>query len=163
MSGRKTAEINPLGNTTYYNSTGLPADGHLTSARDISVLTRRIIDDFPEYYHWYSQKSYKYNDIEQFNRNKLLWSDKTVDGVKTGHTDSAGYCLVSSARRGVGNLCTSPTCVPAISPTHMSLSLWCTTSKSPLPQHTNVGAIRSSSSMTSATCRSPACKIQSTS
>ena len=87
-------------NTNFLNSTGLPAKDHYTSPRDIALLARALIERFPNYYRWYSQKEYTYNGITQRNRNSLLWQDKTVDGLKTGHTDSAGYCLVSSAIRG---------------------------------------------------------------
>lgn len=85
--------------SNFRNSTGLPDDNHYSSARDIALLARAMINEFPEYYRWYSVKSYKYNDIEQPNRNSLLWRDESVDGMKTGHTDDAGYCLVSSAKR----------------------------------------------------------------
>ncbi len=85
--------------TRYLNSTGLPADGHLTSATDIAKLASALIEEFPDYYKWYSQKQYTYNGITQGNRNALLWRDETVDGMKTGYTESAGYCLVSSAER----------------------------------------------------------------
>jgi len=86
-------------NTHYVNATGWPAEGHITTARDLAILTRAMILRFPEHYAWHAIKEYEYNDIEQYNRNKLLWQDKTVDGVKTGHTDAAGYCLVASAKR----------------------------------------------------------------
>ena len=86
--------------TQYRNSTGLPAEGHVTSAHDIALLTRAMIAEFPDLYAWYSEREYTYNDIRQHNRNTLLWRDNSVDGVKTGHTDSAGYCLVASAKRG---------------------------------------------------------------
>ena len=86
--------------TQYRNSTGLPAEGHLTNARDIALLTRAMIAEFPDLYGWYSQREYTYNEIRQHNRNTLLWRDESVDGVKTGHTDAAGYCLVASAKRG---------------------------------------------------------------
>lgn len=86
--------------TNFLNSTGLPAEGHVTSARDIAILTRAMIAEFPELYAWYAEREYTYNDIRQHNRNTLLWRDNSVDGVKTGHTDSAGYCLVASAKRG---------------------------------------------------------------
>ncbi|NND65644.1 MAG: D-alanyl-D-alanine carboxypeptidase [Gammaproteobacteria bacterium] len=89
-----------LNDTAYANSTGLPADGHITTAADIAALTRHLIQEFPQYYAWYAQKEFEYNDIKQANRNNLLWRDDSVDGVKTGHTDSAGYCLVASAKRG---------------------------------------------------------------
>ena len=83
----------------FVNATGLPAADHYSTARDLAVLARAIIDEFPEYYDWYSVREYTWNDISQRNRNRLLWSDAGVDGMKTGHTDAAGYCLVSSAQR----------------------------------------------------------------
>ena len=86
--------------SSFRNSTGLPAKDHYTSPRDIAILARALIERFPVYYRWYSQKEYTYNGITQRNRNALLWQDTTVDGIKTGHTESAGYCLVSSANRG---------------------------------------------------------------
>ena len=86
-------------NTNFMNATGLPADQHLTSAWDLALLTRDLIERFPQHYALYSQRSFEYNNIDQPNRNKLLWRDRTVDGVKTGFTDSAGYCLVASAVR----------------------------------------------------------------
>ena len=86
-------------NTVYKNSTGWPDPEHLTTARDIAILSEAFIKDFPEHYKNYSEKVFTYNNIKQYNRNKLLWRDKSVDGLKTGHTDSAGYCLVSSAKR----------------------------------------------------------------
>ena len=98
LMNQYAAELGMI-NSHFENSTGLPAEGHLMSARDIVTLTGRLIADFPQYYSWYSEKSYTYNDIEQFNRNNLLWRDKSVDGVKTGHTEAAGWCLVSSAER----------------------------------------------------------------
>ena len=85
--------------TNYVNATGWPDDNHYSTATDIATLARALIDDFPEYYEIYSVKEFTYNDIRQYNRNKLLWQDESVDGLKTGHTDSAGYCLVSSAER----------------------------------------------------------------
>jgi len=85
--------------TEFQNATGWPAENHYTTARDIVLLTRALIRDFPEYYKLHALKEYTYNGIKQYNRNKLLWRDETVDGVKTGHTKSAGYCLVSSASR----------------------------------------------------------------
>ena len=88
-----------MDNTHFMNSTGLPDENHYTTARDMAKLTRQIIERFPEYYSWYSIKEYSYNGIKQFNRNKLLWRDKSVDGLKTGHTKSAGYCLITSAKR----------------------------------------------------------------
>ncbi len=88
-----------MDNTNFENCTGWPDKKHLTSARDIAKLSVAIIREFPEHYAWYSEKEYTYNDIKQYNRNKLLWRDETVDGLKTGHTESAGYCLVTSALR----------------------------------------------------------------
>jgi D-alanyl-D-alanine carboxypeptidase (penicillin-binding protein 5/6) len=85
--------------TQYNNVTGLPSKNHFTSAADIARLARAIISEFPEYYRWYSQKEFTYNGIAQKNRNALLWRDPSVDGMKTGMTDAAGYCLVSSAQR----------------------------------------------------------------
>jgi len=83
----------------FENSTGLPGENHYSTARDLAKLARAIISEFPEYYKWYSVKQFKYNEIEQPNRNSLLWRDESVDGMKTGFTDDAGYCLVSSAMR----------------------------------------------------------------
>jgi D-alanyl-D-alanine carboxypeptidase (penicillin-binding protein 5/6) len=85
--------------THYTNSPGLPHPEHYTTAADVAILGRAIIREFPEYYRWYSQKDFTYNGIKQGNRNLLLYRDPTVDGLKTGHTESAGYCLVSSAKR----------------------------------------------------------------
>ena len=87
-------------NTNYMNSTGLTDPKHYTTARDLSILVSALIRDFPEYYPIYSQKEYKYNGISQANRNRLLWMDPTVDGVKTGHTEAAGWCLIASGKRG---------------------------------------------------------------
>lgn len=89
-----------LKNTHYTNSSGLTDAQHYTTARDLSLLAAALIRDFPDYYPIYSQKEYTYNNISQPNRNRLLWADPTVDGVKTGHTDAAGYCLIASAKRG---------------------------------------------------------------
>jgi len=87
-------------NTHFVNSTGLPHPQHYTTAHDLSLLAAAIIRDFPEFYPLYSIKEYKYNNIAQPNRNRLLWLDPYVDGMKTGHTESAGFCLITSARRG---------------------------------------------------------------
>ncbi len=87
-------------NTHYRNPTGLPQAGHYTSARDLAVLARAIIRRFPRYYHYFSEKNFTWNGIHQTNWNKLLWLDPTVDGLKTGYTQNAGYCLVASAKRG---------------------------------------------------------------
>ena len=85
--------------SNFRNVTGLPDDDHYSTARDLATLARAIISEFPEYYKWYSVKEFTFNDIKQPNRNNLLWRDDSVDGMKTGHTDAAGYCLVSSAER----------------------------------------------------------------
>jgi D-alanyl-D-alanine carboxypeptidase (penicillin-binding protein 5/6) len=88
-----------LKDSHFVNSTGLPDPQHYMTAHDIAIVAAAIIREFPEYYHWYSQKKFTFNDITQYNRNKLLWRDESVDGMKTGHTDSAGYCLVTSAKK----------------------------------------------------------------
>lgn len=88
-----------MSNTHFKNSDGLPIEGHYTTARDLATLTSALIKEFPEYYRWFSQKEFTYNKITQQNRNKLLSRDESVDGVKTGFTDDAGYCLVASALR----------------------------------------------------------------
>jgi D-alanyl-D-alanine carboxypeptidase (penicillin-binding protein 5/6) len=85
--------------THFANATGLPADGHVTTARDLATLARAMINEFPEHYSWHSIKEFTFNDITQSNRNRLLWRDPSVDGLKTGHTEEAGYCLVASAER----------------------------------------------------------------
>jgi serine-type D-Ala-D-Ala carboxypeptidase (penicillin-binding protein 5/6) len=90
-----------MASTHYMNSTGLPDQEHYTTASDLALMADALIRDFPEDYdRLYKQKEYTYNKIKQLNRNKLLWLDEHVDGVKTGHTQAAGYCLVSSAKRG---------------------------------------------------------------
>lgn len=86
-------------NTAYRNTTGLPARGHYSSARDLAVLAKAVIAEFPGYYGLVAEREFSYNGITQHNRNRLLWRDPSVDGMKTGHTDAAGYCLVSSAQR----------------------------------------------------------------
>ena len=93
------AERLGLKNSHFTNAPGLPDANHYMSARDIAALARALILDFPEHYARYSVRSFKYNNIEQQNRNRLLLTDSSVDGVKTGHTESAGYCLVASAKR----------------------------------------------------------------
>jgi serine-type D-Ala-D-Ala carboxypeptidase (penicillin-binding protein 5/6) len=99
---RMNLEAQQLGltKTHYINSTGLPDPQHYSTARDLARLAQAIIRDFPEYYPIYSKKEYSYNRITQPNRNRLLWLDPTVDGVKTGHTEAAGYCLIASSKRG---------------------------------------------------------------
>ncbi len=84
----------------FRNATGLPEEDHYSTARDLAAVARAIIYRFPDYYRWYSVKEFEYNGISQKNRNSLLWRDPSVDGMKTGSTDDAGYCLVSSAERG---------------------------------------------------------------
>jgi D-alanyl-D-alanine carboxypeptidase (penicillin-binding protein 5/6) len=86
-------------NTNFRNATGLPAEDHYSSARDISLLASAIIREYPEFYQFYSEREFTFNNITQRNRNQMLWRDPTVDGMKTGMTDAAGYCLVSSAQR----------------------------------------------------------------
>jgi len=93
------AQMLGLHSSHFVNATGLTDDEHYSTARDLSILARAIIEEFPDYYRWYSVKEFTFNDIKQPNRNKLLWRDTSVDGMKTGHTDAAGYCLVASAER----------------------------------------------------------------
>jgi len=88
-----------LKQTLFANSTGLPHAQHYSTAQDLALLAAAVIRDFPEYYPLYSQKEYRYNNITQYNRNRLLWTDPSVDGMKTGYTENAGYCLVTSAKR----------------------------------------------------------------
>lgn len=87
-------------NTTFHNATGWPVEGHLTTARDLAILARALINDFPEHYELYSEKSFTYNNITQSNRNRLLFRDPKIDGLKTGHTEEAGFCLVASGKQG---------------------------------------------------------------
>jgi len=89
-----------LKNTNFANATGLPHPQQHSTAHDLALLAAAVIRDFPDHYPLYAQKQFRYNNISQQNRNRLLWTDPSVDGMKTGHTESAGYCLVSSARRG---------------------------------------------------------------
>jgi D-alanyl-D-alanine carboxypeptidase (penicillin-binding protein 5/6) len=89
-----------LQNTIFQNSTGLPDNNHFSSAKDLATITSSLINKFPDIYSFYKEKQFTFNDIKQLNRNKLLWRDDSSDGVKTGHTESAGYCLVGSAKRG---------------------------------------------------------------
>ena len=88
-----------MDNSNFENASGLPHENQYTTARDTAILSSAIIREFPKFYKWYSQKEFTYNNIKQSNRNKLLWSDATVDGLKTGYTEKAGYCLVTSANR----------------------------------------------------------------
>ena len=96
----RQAERMGLANTHFMNASGQPVQGHYASARDIATLALALIRDFPDQYPRYSQREFVYNRIKQSNRNRLLWTDPTVDGMKTGFTEAAGYCLVASARRG---------------------------------------------------------------
>lgn len=89
-----------LTNTHFMNSTGLPAEGHYSSAKDMAVLAQHIIHDSAKYYPIYSEKEFTFNNIKQGNRNPLLYTDPSVDGLKTGHTNEAGYCLTTSSKRG---------------------------------------------------------------
>ena len=95
----KYAERLGMKNTHFTNSTGLPDKNHYTTARDLAILARALIYDYPEIYKYNKIKEFTFNKIKQHNRNKLLWRDRSVDGVKTGHTEEAGYCLVASAVR----------------------------------------------------------------
>jgi serine-type D-Ala-D-Ala carboxypeptidase (penicillin-binding protein 5/6) len=94
-------EAKQLGMTQshFTDSTGLPRPDLFTSAKDLAILARALVTEFPEYYHWYKQKWFTFNEIRQPNRNRLLWRDAHVDGIKTGFTSEAGYCLASSAQK----------------------------------------------------------------
>jgi D-alanyl-D-alanine carboxypeptidase (penicillin-binding protein 5/6) len=96
---REAARIG-MKNTHFTNASGLPAPDHYSTTSDLALLATALIRDYPEYYKLYSEREYRYNDITQLNRNRLLWLDPNVDGMKTGHTESAGYCLIASAQRG---------------------------------------------------------------
>src|SRR6266436_2505671 len=97
----REAERLGMKNSHFMNSSGLPDAQHYTTAQDLYLLTAALIRDFPELYgEYYSQKEFRYNNISQPNRNRLLWIDPSVDGVKTGHTEAAGYCLIASSKRG---------------------------------------------------------------
>jgi D-alanyl-D-alanine carboxypeptidase (penicillin-binding protein 5/6) len=88
-----------LTHSSFRNPHGLPARGHYSTARDLAVLARTIIEKFPSFYSLYAEREFSYNDIKQQNRNALLWRDAGVDGLKTGYTEAAGYCVVTSAQR----------------------------------------------------------------
>lgn len=104
MMNKQAAKLG-LSNTHFMNATGLPDNNHYTTANDLALLAIALIRDFPlEYRRLYSVKEYTYNKITQPNRNRLLWLDANVDGMKTGHTDSAGYCLIASSKRGNSRL-----------------------------------------------------------
>ncbi len=95
---RYAAQLGMTG-SHFADASGMPHENHYMTARDIAKMARALITEFPEYYKWYSQKEFTFNGIVQHNRNRLLWRDTSVDGIKTGHTEAAGYCLVSSAQR----------------------------------------------------------------
>ena len=100
MMNREAARLG-MANSKFMNATGLPDAQHYSTARDLYILAAALIRDFPEEYaRYYAIKEFRYNNITQPNRNRLLWLDPTVDGVKTGHTDAAGYCLIASSKRG---------------------------------------------------------------
>jgi D-alanyl-D-alanine carboxypeptidase (penicillin-binding protein 5/6) len=100
MMNREAARLG-MKNSKFMNASGLPDAQHYSTAQDLYTLAAALIHDFPnEYAQYYSQKEYRYNNITQPNRNRLLWIDPSVDGVKTGHTEAAGYCLIASSRRG---------------------------------------------------------------
>ncbi|HZO01806.1 MAG TPA: D-alanyl-D-alanine carboxypeptidase family protein [Burkholderiales bacterium] len=104
MMNREAARLG-MKNTKFMNASGLPDAQHYSTAQDLYTLSAALIRDFPkEYAQYYSQKEYRYNNITQPNRNRLLWIDPSVDGLKTGHTEAAGYCLVASSRRGARRL-----------------------------------------------------------
>ena len=98
LMNKEAARLGSTG-TQFVNASGMPDPGHYTTPRDIALISRATILDHPDFYAWYAIKDYTYNCIKQNNRNGLLWKDATVDGVKTGHTEAAGYCLVASAAR----------------------------------------------------------------
>lgn len=100
LMNREAARLG-MARTTYANVTGFSAPGHASTARDLYMLAAALIRDFPEQYaRYYARKEFRYNDITQMNRNRLLWLDPSVDGVKTGYTEDAGYCLIASSQRG---------------------------------------------------------------
>src|SRR3989442_5758161 len=100
VMNREAARLG-MKNSKFVNSTGLPDPQHYSTAQDLYLVAAALIRDFPrEYAQYYSQKEFRYNNITQPNRNRLLWLDPSVDGVKTGHTEAAGFCLIASSRRG---------------------------------------------------------------
>jgi serine-type D-Ala-D-Ala carboxypeptidase (penicillin-binding protein 5/6) len=102
------AQLMGLKNTSYKNAAGLPATGHVTSSRDLITLSERLIKDHASYFPLYSIKEFTYNKVSQPNRNLLLFRDASVDGLKTGHTDSAGFCLVATAHKPLPNMANMP-------------------------------------------------------
>lgn len=99
MMNREAGRLG-MKDTNFVNSTGLPDPKHYSTAHDLALLAAAVVRDFPEYLPLYSLKEFRYNNITQSNRNRLLWRDPTVDGMKTGYTENAGYCLVATAKRG---------------------------------------------------------------
>jgi D-alanyl-D-alanine carboxypeptidase (penicillin-binding protein 5/6) len=99
----RQAQAFGLKNTHFTNATGMTEPGHRSTARDLAIIAARIVRDFPDFYHYYSIKEWTYNKIRQDNRNLLLRRDSTVDGMKTGYTAAAGYCLIASAQREFPN------------------------------------------------------------
>jgi D-alanyl-D-alanine carboxypeptidase (penicillin-binding protein 5/6) len=99
MMNEEAARLGMTG-SHFMNATGLPDPQHTTTVRDLATIATHLITDHPNYFHYYKQRSFSYNKINQPNRNRLLWADPSVDGMKTGHTESAGYCLVATALRG---------------------------------------------------------------
>lgn len=110
---KKAKEIG-LKNSVFRNSTGLPDPDHVMTPRDLTILAERMITDFPEFYHFYSEKNFTYNGIKQGNRNPLLYKGIGVDGLKTGHTKEAGYCLTASAKQGERRLVLVVTGLPSM-------------------------------------------------
>ena len=110
---KKAKEIG-LKNSVFRNATGLPDPEHVMTPRDLVTLAERTINDFPEYYHYYSEKNFTYNGIKQGNRNPLLYKDIGADGLKTGHTETAGYCLTASAKQGERRLILVITGLPSM-------------------------------------------------
>jgi D-alanyl-D-alanine carboxypeptidase (penicillin-binding protein 5/6) len=98
MMNKAAADLG-MNNSHFKNATGLPEEDHYVSAYDVALLGQALVRNFPDLYHIYSEKEFTYNDIKQHNRNTLLWRDPTVDGFKTGHTESAGYCLATTSSR----------------------------------------------------------------
>lgn len=98
IMNQKAAELG-MSNSHFTDSTGLPNENHYTTAKDLAILAQGLINNYPQYYHWYKKKWFSFNGIRQPNRNRLLWRNSNVDGLKTGHTNEAGFCLVASAHR----------------------------------------------------------------
>jgi D-alanyl-D-alanine carboxypeptidase (penicillin-binding protein 5/6) len=94
------AQVLGMKDTHYTDASGLPAPNHVATAYDLALLAQALINNFPQYYHYFSEKWFVWNGIRQPNRNRLLWRNINVDGLKTGHTDDAGFCLIASAKQG---------------------------------------------------------------